>query len=645
MRLRLYFLALVLALLSTRAGQAQAPPAGFTSTVVSSGWDEAVGLTFTKTGDKMFVWERPGRVWVVVGGQRQLVLDISPEVGGWDDHGLLGFALDPNFDSNGFMYLLYVVDRHYLLNFGTPAYSATANDYNSATIGRLTRYTATPAGTGYTVNQASRRILLGATKSTGIASTSGGHVVGSLVFGTDGTLLVSTGDGAHWAPDLGSFNETYYAEALADGILSQKENVGALRSQLVDCLNGKILRLDPATGQGIPSNPFYDAAAPDAPRSKVWTMGTRTPFRMSLRLGTGSTDPTAANPGAIYLGMVGGSNWEEIAVIDRPRVNLGWPLFEGLTPNNDFINANVFNRDALNPLFNTGGCTQQFFYFRNLIKAATPSGTATFTNPCDNTKTIPASIPTFVHTRPIIDWGHGAGPSRTGTFSGSTPTTANIGAAGSPVSGPQFGGNSATGGVFYPYNDFPAPFSNAYFFGDYVGGWIRSLTVNSANQPSAVANFVNSNVVPVAFAVSPAETGLFYVNFYPSEIRKISFGTSNVPPVAVISADNTFGPGPLSVQFTGSGSSNPGGGSLSYRWDFGDGTPTSSAVNPAHTFFPPSSAPIQYTVTLTVTNSQGLSHQATRSISVNNTPPQVTITSPAAGTRYPLTGNTTYELR
>ncbi len=625
--------------------RAQTPPAGFTSATVSAGWNEAVGLTFNSTG-KMFVWERPGKVWVVVNGQRQLMLDIEEEVGAWEDQGLLGFALDPNFDSNGYLYLLYVMDRHYLLNFGTAGYSATANDYYSATIGRLTRYTATPAGTGYTVSPASRKILLGATKTTGIPSTFNGHVTAGLLFGADGTLLIATGDGAHPYPDFGAWASSYAPQALADGIIKPKEDVGSLRAQLVDCLNGKILRVDPATGAGVPSNPFYDAANPGAPRSKVWTLGCRNPFRMCLQPGTGSPDPAAGNPGTLYLGDVGAASWEEVDVVAGPRVNLGWPLFEGLTPYDAFTTSDVYNRDAPNPLFNVGGCTQQYFYFQDLIKQATPTGTATFANPCNAAQPVPATVPTFVHTRPLLDWNHAAGgPSRTGTFSGGTATTANIGAAGSPVAGPQFAGSASTGGVFYPWTDFPVPYRNTYFFGDYVGGWIRSLTVNGSNQPSAVNSFVASGAVPVAFAVSPTETGLFYVNFYPSEIRKISYVTSSSPPVAVASANKTYGPGPLAVQFTGSASSDPNAGPLTYRWDFGDGTPTSTVANPSHTFAPPTPAVTQYAVTLTVTNDQALSNQTSLAISVNNTPPQVTITSPAAGTRYLLTGNTQYNLR
>ncbi|WP_054411855.1 PKD domain-containing protein [Hymenobacter sp. DG25A] len=646
MKNRFSLLFLFLALTYWQPLLAQAPVSGFTSTTLSTGWDEAVGLTFNKSGSQMFVWERPGRVWVVENGQKSLLLDIREEVGAWNDHGLLGFALHPQFDTNGYFYVFYLVDRHYLINYGTSSYNPTANDYLSATIGRLTRFKATKTASGYSVDPASRKMLIGSTKTNGLISTARGHVTGSLVFGTDGTLLVSTGDGASGSTtDFGSGSNTYYTQSLADGTMRQKENIGSFRAQMVDCLSGKILRIDPETGAGIPSNPYYDANDPNAPRSKVWALGMRNPFRMSLRPGTGSTNPADANPGTLYVGDVGYMTWEEVSVVDKPRTNLGWPLYEGLTVHDPFMNNKISNTDAPNPLYNTGGCTQQYFYFQDLIKQATPTGIATFPNPCNTSQNIPATIPTFVHTRPLVDWNHNAsGPSRTGTFSGSTATTANIGASGSPVSGPQFGGSSVSGGVFYPYTDFPAPYANSYFFGDYVSGWMRNMTVDAANKPSAVGNFVNSNCVVVYMATSPAEKGLYYVNFYPSEIRKITYNGANLPPVAVASSDKTYGPSPLAVQFTGSNSSDPEGQPLSYLWTFGDGT-TSTQANPSHTFTAPSSAPAKFSVTLKVTDSQGNTAQAALTISPNNTPPQVTITSPPDGTLYSLAGNTTYQLR
>src|SRR5262245_42321445 len=71
----------------------------------------------------------------------------------------------------------------------------------------------------------------------------------------------------------------------------------------------------------------------------------------------------------------------------------------------------------------------------------------------------------------------------------------------------------------------------------------------------------------------------------------------NQPPVAVASANPLGGVAPLAVQFTGSGSSDPEFTTLTYSWDFGDGS-NSTQANPAHTY----ASPGTYTATLTVTD-------------------------------------------
>jgi len=175
---------------------AQKPPSGFTNTNVGSDWVQPIGLTFAKDG-RMYVWEKAGKVWIVENDVKSSVpfIDISEEVGDWNDHGLLGFALDPDFYNNGFVYLLYAVDRHHLLKYGTPDYSSTTNEFNNATIGRLTRYKANAADGFRTIDMSQRTVLIGKTPSTGFPITGSSHGVGSLVFGSDHTLLVSCGDG------------------------------------------------------------------------------------------------------------------------------------------------------------------------------------------------------------------------------------------------------------------------------------------------------------------------------------------------------------------------------------------------------------------------------------------------------------------
>src|SRR5258706_1796226 len=182
-----------LALFPKTAPASTLPPS-FVETEIGGYWDGAVGVTWDEIGT-MYEWDRDGRVWIFQNDIRQPtpVLDISEEVGNWSDHGLLGFALHPNFRQNGYMYLFYVVDHHYLTKFGTPSYNPSANEYNQATIGRITRYTARASDNFHSVDPASRTILLGETASTGTLVLSYTHGVGTLLFAPDGTLLPTGG--------------------------------------------------------------------------------------------------------------------------------------------------------------------------------------------------------------------------------------------------------------------------------------------------------------------------------------------------------------------------------------------------------------------------------------------------------------------
>lgn len=121
-----------------------------------------------------------------------------------------------------------------------------------------------------------------------------------------------------------------------------------MRAQQLNNLGGKIIRIDPETGQGIgPNDPQGRVANPfwngnpgteytrevdpvltqfwtDDPQSKIWEYGLRNPFRFTVRR-TGDW----TGPGTLLISDVGYNNFEEIDIAPRGGMNFGWPCHEG----------------------------------------------------------------------------------------------------------------------------------------------------------------------------------------------------------------------------------------------------------------------------------------------------------------------------
>ena len=635
----------------------QTVPSGFSVSDVSSGatWTAPVGTTFTPDGQRLFVWEKDGRVYVCnrqANGnyvkQSTAVLNISDEVGGWRDFGLIGFALDPNFASNGYIYSLYVVDRHHLRTGGLASngYSATTNEYFNATIGRVTRYTTATSGGNLVAVVSSRKVLLGESMSTGIPILHESHGVGSLAFAADGTLLITCGDGASYnIEDGGSISHTYYAQALTDGIIRPEENVGAFRSQMLNSHNGKLLRIDPETGNGVVSNPFYDASAPRSAKSRVWALGFRNPFRMSVKPGTGSANPLTGDIGEVFVGEVGWNTWEEQNVVKAPGTNFGWPLFEGHTPQNGYMAMEIQNGDEPNTF---GACSGRVYYrFKDLLRQDNAAGNKSVYNPCNSSQLIGTGN-RYIHARPAIDWQHGQDVARVGKFdAGGNATAPTIGTPESGVIGTPFRGNCSAGGIWYTGagNSFPATYKNTFIAADYGGNWIRRFSMDFTDVVTGVDNFVSSAGAVVCVTENPVDGSLVMVNIANNTVKKITYG-GNQAPVAKLSSNVIYGPSPLTVNFTGNTSYDPtpGGSIASYSWNFGGGTPaTSTAANPSNIVFTDATGnPKKFVVKLTVTDNGGATSTDSIIISVNNTPPVVNITSPVKNSTYTIGGDVVY---
>ncbi|MFT5887143.1 MAG: glucose/arabinose dehydrogenase, partial [Arcticibacterium sp.] len=340
-----------------------AQPPGFVDELVGTGFESPTGLTFDKTG-QLYGWEKGGRVFSVdkYNGSKTLLLDISAEVYDYLDHGLNGLVLDPNFLSNGYVFLLYAVDRNYLLFKDDASYDRVNDDKFSASIGRVTRYTLIDT----VLDPTSQKILIGESLSTGIPVLMDNHGMGSLVFGSDGSLMVSSGDAAIARDPPFQAGDAFYdllvERPLADGIITKDQNIGPYRSQHINSLNGKLLRINPETGDGYASNPFYEWDKPRSAKSRIWAYGLRNPFRFSLKPGTGEQDITLGEPGTFYLGDVGWENREEINVIENGGGNYGWPYFEGISYRNQlFSDPAYFPENAIAPLMEWRGNIAQAF--------------------------------------------------------------------------------------------------------------------------------------------------------------------------------------------------------------------------------------------------------------------------------------------
>ena len=186
-------------------------------------------------------------------------------------------------------------------------------------------------------------------------------------------------------------------------------------------------------------------------------------------------------------------------------------------------------------------------------------------------------------------------------------------------------GGAITGGVFYQGTNYPAFYQGAYFLADSVSGDI--LTYWPAT--GVASEVLSGGDAPVEFQSYGPAGDIYYLSFIAGEVRRIDYLPGNRPPDAVATSNKVAGLTPLTVNFTGNGSSDPDGDPISYSWNFGDGG-TSTAASPSHTFVTNGT----FTVTLTVRDPSLATDTATIIIHAGKQPPQAFIDGPATGALY-----------
>jgi glucose/arabinose dehydrogenase len=361
-------------------------PANFEAQTVFSGIKNPANFKFAPDG-RVFVATQNGKIWVydsVNDPTPTLFANLSKPVYDFEDHGLLGFALDPGFDlGRPYVYALYAFNHaledpyaqepkgfepHTKIPAepsepveieGKPNYEGdycletrevkakqkkereegktpvTIEKEGCEVSGVLVRLTAdgdkaVTVGSGPEPEAAKEEVLL-----EGWCQQSTTHAPGDLGFGPEGALFVSGGEGAMFEqPDYGQFENVCEDPPEPLVPLTNRETAlgGSLRSQSVlrnhslgpeykTLLSGAVLRIDPDNGDGWHGNPF--AGGPGEPNKKrIYAFGYRNPWRFAI----------SPRLGSIFLDNVGNGHYEEMDKIPlgSPGIfNSGWPCYEG----------------------------------------------------------------------------------------------------------------------------------------------------------------------------------------------------------------------------------------------------------------------------------------------------------------------------
>lgn len=224
-------------------------------------------------------------------------VDLRPQMlplaNDFEERGLLGFALHPQFARNG----------RFAVFYSAPLRASAPKAWNHTK--RVSEFNLKPGSVG-PVDLATERVLIEQDWP------SRKHNGGALAFGPDGLLYIGFGDsGASHGIGPKVLFEAFDvpAELLIWDHLAQD----------LHSLYGKVLRIDVDRGfPGYaipPSNPLVGKAG----RPEVYAWGFRNPYRIAFdRNGSGD----------FYITATAETLWEAAYRVQRPG-NFGWPLIEG----------------------------------------------------------------------------------------------------------------------------------------------------------------------------------------------------------------------------------------------------------------------------------------------------------------------------
>jgi cytochrome c len=470
----------------------------FTKNVLGNNFDEPTEMAILPDSRIIFT-ERKGAIKLYNPQTDSITLINTFNVYTKHEDGVLGITTDPDFAKNNWVYIFY------------------SHPEKSANV--LSRF----VFDGNKIDQASEIRML----EVAVQRETCCHTGGSLTFGPDGNLFLSTGD-----------NTSPFE---SDGFSPADERAGrapfdALKSSSnTNDLRGKILRIKPQPDgtYTIPEGNLFPKGE-EKTRPEIYVMGNRNPYRISVDKKTGF----------LYWGEVGpdaGNDSPERGPRGYDEVNqaqkagyFGWPLFVG------------------------GNYAYGKHDFETKTTGAKHDPTKPINTSPNNTgkNDLPAVSP------PFIWYPYDASPDF-------------------PLM--KTGGRNAMAGPVYYSEDFkgkaeayPDYFDGKLIIYDWMRNWMHLVTMNDKGAIMDIEPFLPNmqfnNIIDMAFGPD----GKLYTLEYGTQwfkqnmdarLSRIDFNGGNRPPQVVVSASKISGALPLVGTVSAEGTVDPDGDAISYEME------------------------------------------------------------------------------
>lgn len=459
------------------------------------------------------------------------------------EEGFMGLALDPDYANNKFLYAFY-----------SPVDTA---------VNRLSRF----VYDNEQLDPASEQVILQFHSQRQICC----HTGGSIAFGGDGLLYVSTGDNStpFDQPDPSVYRNRGFAPI--DGRPGYEQYDARRSSGNTNDLRGKVLRIRvlPDGTYEIPQGNLFPEGT-EKTRPEIFVMGNRNPYRISVDQKTGflywgEVGPDAANDSLATRGPRG---YDEVNQA-REAGFFGWPLFVG----------NNYAYRAFD--YTTGQPGEPF-------DPASPQNLSP-----NNTglQQLPPAQAAFI-------WYPYA----------ASPDFPQLGT----------GGRNAMAGPVY-YTDlyakdtrYPGYYNGKLIIYDWIRGWIKAVTMRPNGDFDKMEPFMEGESFANPIDMEVGKDGRLYILEYgrgwfaknaDAGLVRIDYLAGNLPPqVGEVQVEKPNGNVPFTVR-AGVEASDYENDKLRYTWKIGDVTQQTDGPDLSYTLDRPGEYAISVTVTDTKNNS------------------------------------------